>query len=135
LIVNTADLLEVLRPGLGVLTREPADADHPSPGPEHQHEAHLEEDLELGGDRRRGALVQTLRAIAALEQERLAARRLGELALERFDLPRGHQRRQPPEGGESPLERRRIAVDRLLIGREALPGFRRPARLRAHAVG
>jgi len=52
-----------------------------------QHQGHLQQDLELARDLAGLAVGEGLGAISALEQEALAALRLGDLALERVDLP------------------------------------------------
>jgi hypothetical protein len=57
-----------------------------------QHEAHLHQDLELAGDRLGAAVVEALGAVAALEQERLAAGGAAEVGLERLDLPCARRR-------------------------------------------
>ena len=72
---DVAARLEVLGARLGVLAGEAADADHPLLRAVHQHQAHLQQDLELAGDDLGRAVVEALGAVAALEQEALRRRR------------------------------------------------------------
>jgi len=121
-------LLGRLRARLGVLPHEPPHPDHPPLAAVDEHEAHLQEDLQLRGDRRGGAVGEALGAVASLEEEALPRRRLGELPLEQLDLPGGDERRQPRQLGDRRRERRRIVVLGLLRGRAAPPGIRCPIR-------
>jgi hypothetical protein len=113
--------LQVLAPGLGVLAGEAAHADHPAAGAVDEHQAHLEEDLELAGNGVRGALLEALGTVAPLEEEALAARRLRELRFQALDLPGGHERRQAGQLAQDLLQPRRIRILRLLER-----GLRRP---------
>ena len=73
--------LEVGRPGLGVLAGDPADL-HDGTGGVRQHDRHLQEDAELVADVVGGDAGKGLGAVAALEQEGLAAGDGGDLRLE-----------------------------------------------------
>ena len=106
---------------LRVLAGHAADADDRLLEPHEHHERHLQQDLELLHDVVRRALVEALGAIAALQQERLAALRLGELRLQVLDFPRRHDRRQPAQVREHALEVHVIAIGGLLRRVPALP--------------
>src|SRR5688572_27569024 len=92
-----------------------------------QHDAHLQQDLELARDGIGIAVGETLRAVAALEQEALAALRGGQFGLELIDFPGHHDRWQARELAEDSREPFLVLVDRLLEGRQALPAVGRPA--------
>ena len=115
---------------LGVLAGEAADADDAFLAALDEHEAHLEEDLELAGDGGRFAVVEALGAVAALEQEAFAARGLGELVLEVFDFPTGDERREARQLGQGALQGGRVGIDRLLRRRLLLPRCWSPDRRR-----
>ncbi len=85
----------------------------------HEHEAHLQEDLELARNDLGIALRELLGAVATLEEEAVAAGGLGQLAAQRLDLPGGDERRQAAELAHHRLERRGRGVLGLL---ERLPG-------------
>jgi hypothetical protein len=91
---NSVLRLEVGAARLRVLARHAADSDDRLLEPDEHHERHLQQDLELLHDVVRRALAERLGAVAALQQERLAALRGRELALELLDLPRRHDRRK-----------------------------------------
>ena len=97
---------EFVRARLGVLAGEPAHADHRLLAAVDQHQAHLQQDFELVGDGVRVAVIEALRAIAALQQKPLAARGFGQLLLERSDLPGRHQRRQLGDLATTPRDLR-----------------------------
>ena len=105
---------------------ETADSDDAFSSALGEHETHLEEDLQLVSDGAGLAVGEAFRAIAALEQEPVAAGGFGELLFERLDLPTGHQGRQPGELAQDRLEHRRLGINRLLSGRLSLPGGGRP---------
>ena len=86
--------LGVRRSGLGVLAGHAADANDRLLQSVQQHEAHLQQDLELLGDLVRLALLERLGAVAAHEQELAAALRFGQTLAQLFDFPRHHERRQ-----------------------------------------
>ena len=74
-----------------VLPREATDPDDAAAGSVHQHQRHLQQDLQLVRQRLGRARPELLRAIPALEQEPFPPGGLGELALETLHLPRGDQ--------------------------------------------
>ena len=113
--------LAVRRTRLGVLAGEAADAHDGELESVHEHEAHLQHDLEPVRDQRRGAVVETLGAIAALQQEASPLRRFGQQVPERHDLPRGDQRRQLAQLRERSCQLIRIRINRLLGMRTCLP--------------
>jgi len=91
-----------------------------------QHQAHLKENLELGRDRRRVALVELLAAVPAMKQEATALGRIRQLLLERFDLPARDQRRKRSQFAKRGLERRAVGPRRLLAARLRPPRRWRP---------
>jgi len=86
-------LLRVVGARLGVLARHAADAHHRLLRRVHQHQARLQQDLQLGGDGLGATVVEALGAVSALEQEGLAGRGATQLALQGLDLPGGHEGR------------------------------------------
>ena len=117
--------LGVGRARLGILAGEPPHPHHRQLQSVHQHQAHLQQYLEPVGDDVGTALSKGFGTIAALQQEPPAFLCLGQLLLERQDLPRRHQRRQRPQliaGG-----RQRLGVG---IGRHLQRGLGAPARRR-----
>ena len=60
--------------------------------PLHEHQAHLQQDLQLAGDGGGFALLETLGAVASLEHEPFVALRRRQLLLEVLDLPACDQR-------------------------------------------
>jgi hypothetical protein len=81
----------------------------------------LQQDLELLHDVVRRAFVEALGAIAALQQEGIAALRLGELRFEVLDLPGRHDRRQVAQLREHAFQVAPVAVRGLLGSVPALP--------------
>jgi hypothetical protein len=118
--------LEVGGARLGVLAREAPDTGDATLQPVHQHQAHLQQDLELVGDDLRGAVTEVLGAVASVQQEALAGRRLCELPAQRLDLPAGHQRGQPRDLGDDLVDRGGIGVIWLLQRREPAPAVGGP---------
>lgn len=114
------------RARLGVLPGEATHPHHRQMQAVHQHQAHLQQHLQPVGDGARFAIAEILSAIATLQQEALAFLRFRQLALERKDFPRGHQRRQPPQLVHGRLQRVFIRVHRQLQCRFAAPAVRRP---------
>ena len=86
--------LGIGRTRLGVLAGHAADADDGLLESVQQHEAHLQQDLELLGDLVGLALLESLGAVASHEQELAADLRFGEPFAQLFDFPRHDQRRQ-----------------------------------------
>ena len=70
------------------------------------------------------AVGERLGAVAALQQERLAALRRGQPLAQRLDLPGHHDRRQARELRHDALERLGILVDGLLLGRPGSASWR-----------
>ena len=86
--------LGIRRSGFGVLARHAADTNDGLLETVQQHEAHLQEDLELLRDLVRLAFLEGLGAVAAHEQELAADLRLGETLAQLLDLPRHDERWQ-----------------------------------------
>ena len=86
--------LEVGRPRLGVLPRDPADLHDRHRGGVRQHDRHLQQHAQLVADVVGGDAVERLGAVAALQQERLAAGDGGDLGLQVVALPREDERRR-----------------------------------------
>ena len=114
------------RTRLRVLARKAADAHDRLAQPVHEHEAHLQQHLQAVRDDLGRAVAEALGAIAALQQEAFAFLCIGELLLEREDLPRRHQRWQAAQFGERGFQRVRIGVVRQLRRRARAPALRRP---------
>ncbi len=114
---------DLRRPGtrLGELPGHPADLDDRDAGPVGEHHGHLEQGLELGADRRGGRAGERLRAVAALEHERLAVRDRREPLGQQVALPGEDQRRKLRELGRHGGEPVRIWPLRLLARRMAAP--------------
>jgi hypothetical protein len=89
--------LELLRTRLGVLPGEPS---HPNDGrlaALHEHQAHLQQDLEFAGNAFGSALLESLGTVATLQEESLTLSGLSQLVLEKFDFPGSDQRWQTGE--------------------------------------
>ena len=91
--------LGVARAGLRVLAGKATDAGHAALAALHQHQAHLQQDLEARGNGARLAAVERLRAVATLEDEALPGRGFSQLRAECVDLEAGDERRQLRELG------------------------------------
>ena len=100
---------------------EPTDPDHATSTAMGEHEAHLKENLQSSGDRRRGTFVESLRTIATLQEETLPLRGLRHLIPESVDLPTRHERRKTPQAGDRGGQGHWIRVHRLLGGRRGPP--------------
>ena len=111
------------RPGLGELAGHPADLDDRHAGPVGQHDGHLQDGLELGPDVLGGRPGERLGAVAALEQERLAAGHGGQPVAELVALAGEDQRRQPGQLGGDGVQRGRVGPLRLLGGRPVPPAL------------
>lgn len=96
-------------PRLRKLPRHPRDPDHGDPRAPDQHQAHLQQHLDLRVQRVLRAVVEQLRAVAALEEEFLAERHLLEFPPQLHDLVGGD------EGGEG-LEFFERVFDGVLVG-------------------
>jgi hypothetical protein len=79
-----------------------------------EHEAHLQQDLELADDRVALAVEETLGAVAPVEDKGPPLLGPGQLGLERVDLTADDQRRQGGDLLEGRGERVRIGVAGLL---------------------
>jgi hypothetical protein len=86
--------LDRLGTRLGELARHPADLHDRHARGVRQHDRHLQQRLELVAYVIGGGAGERLRAVAALENERLAARDRRELTAEQVALAREHQRRE-----------------------------------------
>ena len=85
--------VDVGRARLGVLARDAGHLDHRHAGAVGQHDGHLQQRADVGADVRFGVVDERLGAVAALQQEGLAARDVGQQPLEPLDL-RGHRDRR-----------------------------------------
>ena len=88
-----AERVDVGRARLRVLARDAGDLHHRHARAVGQHHRHLQQRADVGPDVRLGVVDERLGAVAALQQERLAARDVGQLRLEPLDLRRHGQRR------------------------------------------
>ena len=106
--------LEVGGARLGVLAGQPAQLHHRHRGGVGQDDGHLEQDAQLVADVVGSRAVERLRAVAALQQEGLAVRDVGELALQLVALAGEDERRHPAEPGDGGVDGGRVGVRRLL---------------------
>ncbi len=102
------------RARLAVLPGDATDANHGLPGPVGEHEAHLQEDLQLADDGVAVAVGEALRAVPAVEHEALPRGRLRELRPQRVHLAAEDQRRQPPDPSARRVEGGGVGVLGLL---------------------
>ena len=119
--------LRVRRPRLRELARDASDAYHRLLESVQQHDAHLQQDLELARDGVGVAVGEALGAVAPLQQEALAPLRRSQFRLQLVDFPGHDDRRQAREFAEHAREPLPVLVNRLLEGWQALPAVRRPA--------
>ena len=94
-----AERVDVGRPRLGVLAGDAGHLDHRHAGAVGQHHRHLQQRADVGPDVRFGVVDEGLRAVAALQQERLTARDVGQQPLEPLDLRRHGHRRHALQNG------------------------------------
>jgi hypothetical protein len=87
---DTLARFELLGSGLGVLARETPDAYDALLRAMDEHQAHLKEDFDFIGNRRRVACIEAFGAIAALEEEALAAHGVGKLGFQVQHFPGSH---------------------------------------------
>ena len=123
---HTVDRLEVGRAGLGELSGDPPDLDDRRGGREGHHHRHLQEHPEEIADVVGRMFAETLGAVAALQQERLAG---GGFAESLFELARFARENQRRIAGELPLsvgERRAVGIDRRLRNRLRPPALGGP---------
>ncbi len=122
--------LERRGPGLGELAGDAAELHGRDPGAVGQHDGHLQDDLELVADAVGRERVERLRAVAGLEQERLALGDVPQRLGQRARLAGEHERREPAELGEHGLEAAVGRPVRLLHDRARPPGVRGPGESR-----
>jgi hypothetical protein len=92
---HTAPRFSVGGARLGILAGHAADTDDRPLQPVHQHQAHLQQDLQPLRDLVGLAVVERLGAVASLQQERAPLLCLGKPLAQRVDFPGHHDRRQP----------------------------------------
>lgn len=80
------------RPRLRILARHPANSDDPLPGPPDEHQTHLQQQLDLGLNGALLAVVEELRAVAALEEKSFTRGDVAQVGLEALDLVGVHDR-------------------------------------------
>jgi hypothetical protein len=80
------DLLRRTGPRLGILASHSTDADNPLVRSPDQHQAHLQEKLDLGFNGALLTIVEQLRAVSALEEKRLALSHIPEMFPETDNL-------------------------------------------------
>ena len=114
--------------GLGVLSGHAADADDRLAQADEHDERHLQQDLDFLDNVVRSALVEVLRAIAALQQKCLTALGGCEVLLQSLDLPARHERRQLAEFAHNRFETILVGISGLLGGVASLPTRRMPIR-------
>ncbi|MCO5546650.1 hypothetical protein L7F22_000084 [Adiantum nelumboides] len=102
---------------LGVLPGDPPDLHHRHRGAVGQHDGHLQQRADGGADVRLGVVDERLGAVAALQQERLPVRDVGEPRLQPVDLRRQHHRRDGLEDLPHVAHLRRVGPLGLLGGR------------------
>ena len=113
--------LEIRTARLGVLARHPPDPDDRLAQAHHQHQRHLQQDLELLNGIVRRAFREALGAVATLQQERLTLLGGRQMPLERLNLPGGDQWRQAVQLGNSILKPPTVSIGGLLAGLSSLP--------------
>jgi hypothetical protein len=106
---------------LRVLTGHPADLDHRNARPVRQDDGHLQQRAGGALQVRLGVEVEGLRAVAALQQERLAPRHVGQPHAEVVDLAGRDDRRHRRQRGEDGVQRGAVRPQRLLGGRQVPP--------------
>ena len=110
-----AQRIDVGRPGLGVLACDAAHLDHRHAGAVGEHHRHLQQRADVGPDVRLGVVDEGFGAVAALQQEGLTARDVGELSLQALDLRGYGHRRNALQDGSHDLGR--LGVPAGLLGR------------------
>src|SRR5579871_3263600 len=117
---------ELLGTRLGILARKAPNAHHALLRAVDQNQAHLQQNFDLVGDRRGVAGIEAFRAIAALQQEALAANSFGQLRLEIQHFPRSDEGWKFGDLLHNPVHLFLAWVIRLLRGWLSLPGIRGP---------
>ena len=110
--------LEVGAARLGVLPGQPAELHHRHGRGVGQHDRHLEQHPQLVADVVGGDAGEGLGAVAALEQEGLAAGDRGDLGGQVVALAGEDERRRGPQSGHRSVDRPGVGVVRLLEGPE-----------------
>ncbi len=112
--------------GLRELAGDPADLHDRDADGVGEHDGHLEDDAQLLSDVVGGELLEALRAVAGLEEERVACGDPGEFGLQRSGLAGEHERRHRGDLFQRLLERCGIGPVGLLAHGVVVPGRRRP---------
>ena len=112
--------------GLGELACDTADLHRRNAGAVRQHDGHLEDHLELVANRVGGEGVERLRAVARLQQERVAGGHGRQRLRELSSLASEHERRLTPKLSPRRVERGGVGPFELLAGRTCAPAVRRP---------
>ena len=129
---DAIDGLGVRGAGLGELSRDATDLDDRGSGRERHDHRHLQEDPEEIADIVGRMLAEALGAIAALQQERVAGRRLAQCMFELARFAGEHQRRIAGKLALGFGERGAVAVSRRLGDRLRAPALRGPTLVRHH---
>ena len=130
---DAVDRLEIRGPGLGELTRDPADLDDRRGRRERHYDGHLQEHAEEIADVVGRMLAEALGAIAALEQEGFAGGGAAERALELARFAREHERGIACELALGLPQRREVPIDRRLLDRLRPPAVGGPTSVR-HSI-
>ena len=85
------------------------------------HQAHLQQNLELRDNALRGAILKALRAVTALQHKRLAPLGLGDLITQRIHFPGRHERWQAAKIRNGSFKRGGVRIGRLLCRWMTLP--------------
>ena len=118
---HTVDRLVIGRAGLGELPGDATDLHDRHAGGVHEHDGHLQHDLELVADGISGERVEGFGAIARLEQEGPSTGDPGEIRGELAGLTGEDQGRKGAEHSHCGVEFGWIGPHRLLDGREQPP--------------
>ena len=119
--------LGVRRARLGELARHPPDLHHRQRAREGQHHRHLEEHAEEVADVIGGMLGERFRAVAPLQQKRLAGRHPGERRFQLARLAGEDQRREARQLLLDLGEHRSVRIARHLLDRLLPPACRAPS--------
>ena len=83
---------------------------HWPPRASHEHQRHLDQNLQLVGEDRGFAVLERFGAVPALKNESAPLLRIGDEGLELFDFPRSDERRKLSQLRDNAFERGRIVV-------------------------
>ena len=130
--------LEVAGARLGELAGDAADLHHRHTERVGEHDRHLQDDAQLLTDVDGAELFEALRAVAGLQQERVAGGHLGQRVLQRAGLAGEDQRGIGGDLLQRTVEIALVGPLGLLLGRQCLPGrgcprFRHGASLTARS--